>query len=152
MIPFLNKPLLLRYYGFHIHKFHSAPDSFTVQLTKTANQAIGISVALHDTSGWHMHQYLHDETETTISDEFWGHSVDIVYLITSFMSSVTPTAGPDSRGLGPLTQIEISITEGSPTDSPETSDNSETVTKTDRKSDATIKALLLCVSLDLSYL
>ncbi len=106
----LNDTISLRYYGIHIHKLLSPPDTFTVQIKKTSNHTIGVSLALHDAHGWHTYQSLHDETNTTVTDTFTGLSADVAYLITSYMQNQTPNVvKASSYGHGPSTEIEISI-------------------------------------------
>ncbi len=107
--PLLNETISLRYYGFHIHKLDSLPDKFTVQIRKSSNQTIGVSLVLHDTIGWHVHQNIHDEADNVFIDNLTGLSIDIAYLITSYISNDTPP--PTEYGLGPSTDIEISIIE-----------------------------------------
>ena len=118
----LNDTISLRYYGIHIHKLQSPPDNFTVQIKKDSNHAIGVSLALHDVHGWHIYQSLHNETDTTVTDSFTGSSADVAYLITSYMESQTPPV-PSGWGLGPLTEIEISIPGDSTPSTPPTPRN-----------------------------
>ncbi len=127
-LPLLNETVSLRYYGFHIHKLHSPPDNFAVQIKKLSNQTIGVSLAFHDTFGWHIHQHLHDEAETIVTDNFSGSSIDQTYLITSYISNHTPTV-PTNYGLGPLTDIKISIIQ---------SPNTATTISTDTKITSTL--------------
>ncbi|MFX0170194.1 MAG: hypothetical protein ACFE89_12710 [Candidatus Hodarchaeota archaeon] len=109
-LPLLNQTISLRYYGFHIHKLQSPLENFTVQIRKSSNQTIGVSIALHDAFGWHIYQNLHDEEGSIITDIFMGNRIDVAYIITSFMSNRTPTTTRShDLGLGPLTYIEISI-------------------------------------------
>jgi hypothetical protein len=110
VLPLLNQTISLRYYGFHIHKLQFPPDNFTVQIKKSINQTIGVSIALHDALGWHIYQNLHDEEGTIITDSFMGNRIDVAYIITSYMLNHTPTiTRSQDYGLGPLTNIDISI-------------------------------------------
>ncbi len=110
VLPLLNQRITLRYYGFHIHKLQYPPDSFTVQIRKPSNQTIGVSIASHDTFGWHIYQNLHDEEDTLIADNVMGNQIDVARIITSYMLNHTPTTiRSDAIGLGPLTDIDISI-------------------------------------------
>ena len=109
--PLLDETISLRYYGFYIHKLESPPDNLTIRINKSSNQTIGLSIALHDAFGWHVHQKIHDETNTIVIDDFMGHSSDVAYIITSYMLDHTPTTIKASYGLGPSTDIEISITQ-----------------------------------------
>ncbi len=110
VLPLLNQTISLRYYGFHIHKLQSPPNNFTVQIKKSSNQTIGVSIASHDAFGWHIYQNLHDEEGTIITDNFMGNQIDVAYIITSYLLNHTPTTTrSDVNGLGPLTYIDISI-------------------------------------------
>ncbi len=110
VLPLLNQTISLRYYGFHIHKLQSPPDNFTVQIKKSSNQTIGVSIASHDAIGWHIYQNLHDEEGTIITDNFMGNQIDVAYIITSYMLNHTPTITRSyDIGLGPSTHIDISI-------------------------------------------
>ena len=108
-LPLDNETISLRYYGFHIHKLESPPNNFTVEINKASYQTIGVSIAFHDTVGWHIHQCLHDESEIQVTDHIQGNSIDVAYVITSFMLRHTPIVIRPNYGLGPLTDIEISI-------------------------------------------
>ncbi|MFX1319399.1 MAG: hypothetical protein ACFE9D_12010 [Promethearchaeota archaeon] len=109
-LPFLNERIPLRYYGFHIHKIQFPTDNITVQITKSSNETIGISIASHDAFGWHIYQELHDQEETLITKNISGYQIDVAYIITSYMLNYTPTIiRSDDIGLGPLTHFDISI-------------------------------------------
>jgi len=124
-LPLINETISLRYYGFHIHKLESPPNNFTVEIKKASDQTIGVSVAFHDTFGWHIHQYLHDEWEIQVTDHLQGNSIDVAYLITSYMLKYTPIVTRPNYGLGALTNIEISIFQ-----TPNPSNNTTTHTST----------------------
>ncbi len=108
-LPFVNVTTPLRYYGFHIHKLESPPNNFTVKINKAFDQTIGVSIAFHDIVGWHIHQNLHDEWEIQVADLIQGDSIDVAYVITSYMQEYTPIVTRPNYGLGALTEIEISI-------------------------------------------
>ena len=108
-LPIVNETISLRYYGFHIHKLESPPDNFTLEIKKASNQTIGVSIAFHDTFGWHIHQNLHEEGDTQVTDHLLGNSIDVAYVITTYILNETPIVTRPNYGLGPLTNIEISI-------------------------------------------
>ncbi len=108
VLPLRNHTISLRYYGFHIHKLQAPPDGFTVQINKSSNHTIGVSIVAHDSYGWHIYQNLHDEEDTIITDNFIGNRPDVAYIIASFMSNHTPIT-TNTIGLGPVTEIDISI-------------------------------------------
>ncbi len=108
-LPIANETISLRYYGFHIHKLESPPNNFTIKIKKASDQTIGVSVAFHDAFGWHIHQNLHDEGDTQVTDHLLGNSIDVAYIITTYMLNQTPIVTRPNFGLGPLTNLEISI-------------------------------------------
>jgi len=110
LLPLLNERTPLRYYGFHIHKIQLPTDNIIVQITKSSNETIGISIASHDAFGWHIYQDLHNQEETLITKNFSGQRIDVAYIITSYMLNHTPTIiRLQDIGLGPITHIDISI-------------------------------------------
>ncbi|MHA1996083.1 MAG: hypothetical protein ACW97Z_16220 [Candidatus Hodarchaeales archaeon] len=108
-LPIANESISLRYYGFHIHKLEFPPNNLTLEITKASDQTIGVSIALHDAFGWHIHQNLHDEGDIRVTDHFRGSSIDVAYIITTFMLNQTPIVTRPNYGLGPLTNLEISL-------------------------------------------
>ncbi len=107
-LPIVNETVSLRYYGFHVHKLESPPNNFTLKIKKASYQTIGVSIAFHDNFGWHIHQNLHDEG-TQVTDHLLGNSIDVAYIITTYMLNQIPIVIRPNYGLGPLTNIEISI-------------------------------------------
>ena len=87
----------------------SPPNNFTLEIKKASNQTIGVSIVFHDASGWHIHQNLHMEEDTQVTDNIQGLSIDVAYIITSFMCNQTPIVTRPNYGLGALTNLEISI-------------------------------------------
>ncbi|MFX0052913.1 MAG: hypothetical protein ACFE8U_16670 [Candidatus Hermodarchaeota archaeon] len=112
-LPIANETISLRYYGFHIHKLEFPPDNFTLEIIKSSDQTIGVSIASHDAFGWHIHQNLHDEGDTQVTDHFRGNSIDVAYIITTYMLNQTPIVTRPNYGLGPLTNLKISIIQSS---------------------------------------
>ncbi|MFW9906889.1 MAG: hypothetical protein ACFFFH_21470 [Candidatus Thorarchaeota archaeon] len=108
-LPIVNETVPLRYYGFHIHKLEFPPNNFTLKIKKASDQTIGVSIVFHDTFGWHVHQNLHDEGDTLVTDHLLGNSIDVAYIITAYMLIQTPIVIRPNYGLGPLINIEISI-------------------------------------------
>ncbi|MFX0125375.1 MAG: hypothetical protein ACFFAE_17230 [Candidatus Hodarchaeota archaeon] len=108
-LPIVNETVSLRYYGFHIHKLEFPPNNFTLKIKKASDQTIGVSIAFHDTFGWHVHQNLHDEGDTQVMDHLLGNSIDVAYIITTYMLNQIPIVIRPNYGLGPLINIEISI-------------------------------------------
>ncbi|MFX1517801.1 MAG: hypothetical protein ACFFC6_15975 [Promethearchaeota archaeon] len=108
-LPIVNETVSLRYYGFHIHKLEFPPNNLTLKINKASDQTIGVSIAFHDTFGWHIHQNLYDEGDTFGTDRLLGNSIDVAYIITTYMLNQIPIVIRPNYGLGPLTNIEISI-------------------------------------------
>jgi hypothetical protein len=110
-LPIINKTISINHYAFHIHKLVSIPDNFTITMSKSPEMALGIVIAAHDSTGWHVQQNLHYEEENTITDTFYGSNIDEANVITSYISRSTPIApeerGPDSS---PGSSIEIRVT------------------------------------------
>ncbi len=110
-LPLINNTTSISHYAFQIHKVEFPPNNFSIVINKFPQHAIGISIAVHDSSGWQVQQKLHYEELNTFTDSFIGSSIDEAYIITCYISKNTPIA-PDERGQGPSTEIEITFTEG----------------------------------------
>ncbi|MHA1260438.1 MAG: hypothetical protein ACTSRO_12550, partial [Candidatus Heimdallarchaeaceae archaeon] len=73
---------------------------------------LGYSIAIHDVNGWKIKQNL---KSTAISDFLNGTVVDTAYVITSIMSSSTPSISyNDQFGLGYSENLDYSFVPGSP--------------------------------------
>jgi hypothetical protein len=115
VLPLLNQTIPIRFYGFHVYKLQFPSNGFTVQIDKSSNQTIGVSIAVLDAFGWHIYQILHDEADTLITENIRGNRITEAYIITSYMLANTPnTTRTDAIGLGPLTYIDISIIQTHP--------------------------------------
>ncbi len=127
-LPLIKKPLSISHYAFSIQKLETPPNNFTVSINKSPQDAIGISIAVHDSFGWHVKQNLHYEETTPIQDSFSGSLIDEAYVIISYISKRTPIA-PEERGPGPFINIEITIIEGAqkPNDSSSSNQNTEAI-------------------------
>jgi hypothetical protein len=110
-LPIINKTIPISHYAFNIQKLESPPDNFTITINKLPQQAIGISFAIHDSSGWQVRQNMYYKEVNTIIDSFSGSSMDEIFIITSYISQNTPIA-PEERGSGPSIDIEFSLREG----------------------------------------
>lgn len=130
-LPLVNKTVSISHYAFNIQKLEAAPENFAVSINKNPQDAIGISLAVHDSLGWHVDQNLHYEETITINDSFSGSLIDEAYVITSCISKETPIA-PKERGSGPSINIDITIAEETQntTDSSSSSPVTETTTGT----------------------
>ncbi|MFX1315370.1 MAG: hypothetical protein ACFE9T_05865 [Promethearchaeota archaeon] len=98
----------LYYYGFHVHKLLSPSNEFIVEIRKDLDKTIGLSIAFHDASGWHMYQKLLNKENKLTFEHISGFDIDEMYIITSYIFHQTPPL-PSENGLGPFTYIEIII-------------------------------------------
>lgn len=134
-LPIMNKTTSINHYAFHINKLVSFPDNFTIIVNKLPEIALGIVIAVHDSSGWHVQQNLNYEEKNTVTDTFFGSDIEEAYVITSYLSKSTPIA-PEERGsgnTGPSIEIEVTLTEGAQetkeiTSIPSSSQNTEMTT------------------------
>lgn len=110
-LPLANKTISVNHYAFYIHKLEAPPNNFTVIINKIPQDVIGISLAIHDSCGWHVKQNLHYGEASTITESFSGSLIDEAYVVTSYISRSTPIA-PEERGSGPSINIDITIIEG----------------------------------------
>ncbi len=113
ILPHYQQSLSLRYYGIHVHKITFPSDTFSVQIQKVSNTTIGLSIGYHDTRGWHVHQHILTDRQTTFTDNIAGSGIDEAYVITSYLSNSTPP-GHREYGLGPSTTIQLTLTTTSP--------------------------------------
>ncbi len=128
-LPLANKTISVSHYAFNIHKLETPPNNFTVIINKIPEDVIGISLAVHDSCGWHVQQNLHYGEASTITKSFSGSLIDEAYIVTSYISRNTPIA-PEERGSGPSINIDITIIEGvqKNVDSSSSSQSTETTT------------------------
>ncbi|MFX0172990.1 MAG: hypothetical protein ACFE9L_13840 [Candidatus Hodarchaeota archaeon] len=110
-LPIINKTTSINHYAFHIYKLVFIPDNFTITVNKSPEMALGVVIAAHDSTGWHVQQNLHYEEENTVTDTFYALDIDEAYVITSYISKSTPIA-PEERGSdsSPGSSIEIKVT------------------------------------------
>lgn len=99
-------------YGFHVKKLVQPPDNFTFSITNPYPiYSMGVSIALHDQSGWHVVQSLHSDNSELISINISGEEISEAYIITSLMSENTPETFIDIGDESFLT-IDYLIIEG----------------------------------------
>lgn len=79
------------YYGFNIKSIYTDYDNFSFEIENPYPDALGISVILRDDSGWNVTQYFNTENSDLISLYVEGHNIQEVYIVTSLMSSDTPS-------------------------------------------------------------
>lgn len=112
-LPNLPQLLTLQYYGTHAYKITIPSDRFFTQIHKAANTTIGLSVAFHDTHGWHVQQHIIPDGQTSFTETINGSGIDETYIIASYLSNSTPP-GHREYGLGPSTTIQLTLTATDP--------------------------------------
>ena len=95
-------------YGFHVKKLVQPPDNFTFSITNPyPSYSLGVSIALHDQSGWHVNQLLHSESSELISINVSGQEISEAYIVTSLMQENTPTSFIDFIDVGNETYLTL---------------------------------------------
>ncbi|NPD87565.1 MAG: hypothetical protein HGN29_02510 [Asgard group archaeon] len=107
---------LNRFYGIYALKLDSPPDVQMLEITPPSSYSLGISIAVHNASGWTVKTSVHS---TDILEFIEGTLVDTVYVITSIMTSSTPTIPSNSPitdqfGLGYSDSLDYTMVPGSP--------------------------------------
>lgn len=148
-LPLARKTVSIGHYAFYIQKLESLSNNFTVIINKSPQDAIGISLAVHDSLGWHVKQNLHYEETITINDSFSGSLIDEAYVIISYISKGTPIAPEGRSTSGPSIDIEITIIEGAHQiiDSSSSRQNTETTTSNNTSPFLDISFLMIFLSI-----
>lgn len=95
-------------YGFHVKKLVQPPDNFTFSITNPyPTYSMGVSIALHDQSGWHVMQSLHSESSELININVSGKEINEAYIVTSLMQENTPTSFIDFIDVGNETYLTL---------------------------------------------
>jgi hypothetical protein len=105
---------LNRFYGMYIAKLVSPNDFMLLEITPPGSYSLAISVAVHDINGWSVTQQILD---TDISILMNGTLVDTVYVITSIVTSTTPSiplTGTNQFGLGYTDDLDYTYIPGKP--------------------------------------
>ncbi len=92
-------------YGSNIFEVTNPPDNIEVETSVPSSGKIGICVAFHDSSGWHVSQII---SSNSISYHVSGTGCDSVYVIVTYFYASTPSGGIDF-GTGIFENIDISI-------------------------------------------
>ena len=103
-LPFETGNISLNYYGSRIQRLTNPLDRLTVEIHQSGSRTIGLSIAFHDADGWHVQQVI---GSNTVLENVSGDSVDIAYVITSYLSSTVPSGNID---YGDAPTIEVNIT------------------------------------------
>ncbi|MHA1551150.1 MAG: hypothetical protein ACTSQC_04330 [Candidatus Heimdallarchaeaceae archaeon] len=105
---------LNRFYGMYVAKLVSPGDFMLLEITPPGSYSLAISVAVHDINGWSISQKILD---TDISVLINGTLVDTVYIITSIVTSTTPSiplADTSQFGLGYTDSLDYTYIPGKP--------------------------------------
>lgn len=105
---------LNRFYGMYVTKLVSPGDFMLLEITPPGSYSLAISVAVHDINGWHVTQKILD---TDINILMNGTLVDTVFVITSIVTSTTPSiplSGTDQFGLGYTDNLDYTYIPGKP--------------------------------------
>jgi hypothetical protein len=110
-LPVSNKTVPINHYAFHIHKLVSPPNNFAVSITTFPMVPLGIVFAIHDSLGWHVVQNFHYDESTLENISISGSFIEEAYIITSYISTETPTAPYQWDMQEPSIILNLTITE-----------------------------------------
>ncbi|MFW9816672.1 MAG: hypothetical protein ACFFEW_12150 [Candidatus Thorarchaeota archaeon] len=116
-IPVEIESLSIRYYGAEIIKITNPPDNFTVAISQPDMGCTGVSIVYHDSDGWFVQK---NALGSPILENVTGNSIDTLYVITSLLFSEA-SAGNIDFGEGVSDEVDIAITEHSPSEPSTTS-------------------------------
>jgi len=118
------------YYGFDVKAIYTEYDNFTFTIDNPYPYALGISVILEDENGWNVTKSLHHEDTDKISIYIEGNDISKAYVITSLMTSSTPSDYGIIYSMDELVSVKLSyvFTEGAITSPVEESKSSFLVT------------------------
>jgi len=105
---------LNRFYGMYIAKLVSPGDFMLLEITPPGSYSLAISVAVHDINGWSVTKKILD---TDISVLINGTLVDTAYIVTSIVTSTTPSiplADTSQFGLGYTDSLDYIYIPGKP--------------------------------------
>ncbi|RDE12214.1 MAG: hypothetical protein C4K48_10315 [Candidatus Thorarchaeota archaeon] len=122
--PIMEENTIHYHYGFDVNKLTAPPDNFTIAIENPYPYAVGVVVAVRNSSGWHVSQFQLYSASGTLSEYIQSAEAEEVYVITSLISHVTPTDHEDVSSLAeiPTEGLDFTITEGD-TRSPSISDS-----------------------------
>ncbi len=113
IFPTTKSARLNRFYGMYIAKLVSPNDFMLLEITPPGSYSLAISVAVHDMSGWSISQTI---LNADINIPINGTLVDTVYVITSIVTSTTPSIPltTDQFGLGYTDNLDYTYIPGKP--------------------------------------
>ncbi|MCE7741321.1 MAG: hypothetical protein GOP50_02580 [Candidatus Heimdallarchaeota archaeon] len=103
---------LNRYYGIYAAKLDSPLDKMMLETASTSGKYLGISIAIHDLSGWTVEKSVQIGSITEFIN---GTIIDEAYLITSVMDASTPYVSANAQfTVGTAYEVDYSLAAGEP--------------------------------------
>ena len=101
---------LNRYYGIYAAKLNSPLDNLMFETNSVGGKHLGISLAVHDISGWSVE---HSIQMGSITEFLNGTVVDLAYIITSVMDASTPYVSSNAQfTVGSIYDVDFSLAPG----------------------------------------
>lgn len=114
-VPTESNNELHRYYGIHVTKITSGSDNIFFEISGSDQYAIGFSIAVLDSEGWHINQSISDISTESKLEIIQGKDILRIYVITSLLDPDTPFVDSnDQFGLGPYEYLDLNIYVGNP--------------------------------------
>jgi len=111
VLPIEIEDLSIRYYGAEIIKITNPTDNFTVAISQPDSGYAGVSIAFHDSEGWHVQK---NTLGCPVLENVTGESIDTVFVIATLLFTEA-SAGSIDFGEGVSGEVDLAITEYSPT-------------------------------------
>ncbi|MCK5152580.1 MAG: hypothetical protein KAQ65_12090, partial [Candidatus Thorarchaeota archaeon] len=122
-IPINNESQGLRYYAPYIWEITDLRDNLLVEIVKPSDfsspRAPAVSIAFHDSEGWHVTQAVCASDENNLTIEIVGETIDELYVIATLIRHSSPATGRGA-GLGYTADVFYSIREDSTNTSTDT--------------------------------
>jgi len=114
-LPAESNNQLHRYYGIHVTEITAGSDNIFFEISGSDKYAIGFSIAVLDSEGWHISQSISDNSTDSKLEIIQGKDVLRIYVITSLLDPDTPSVDIDDQfGLGPFEYLDINVYVGNP--------------------------------------
>jgi hypothetical protein len=144
--PITIENLAIRYYGSEIFRVTHPKDNFTVEISQPSLGLAGVSLAYHDTQGWHVQK---NTMGSHVHENVTGDSIDTLYIISSLMFT-EPSGRNIDFGAGFSDEVDLVIGEYSPTTTPR---NDQTIDGISQVSVAlaSLSAVVIAITIILAY-
>ncbi|MFX1607269.1 MAG: hypothetical protein ACFFDD_15390, partial [Promethearchaeota archaeon] len=118
--PIIREEVKHYHYGFNVYRLITPPDNFTITIDNPYPYALGVIIAVSNSTGWHVSQSQFHSASEAITKYVQSNGAEEVYMITTLMSDETPTDFEDVFELDaiPSESLDISIKEGHIEDQP----------------------------------